>query len=291
MAQALGQMDSSKEPASTLKTLLKGVANEEFSDPPSADHCYRGSGLYYVCAREEVLAAQCKRKRVRKVDGVGLLTLSLGSGMHYAMQNLVLPSLGVLRGAWKCLSCGLVWGCQQSAKPLVEVAIPRPNTCKCGGTEFLFEEYHVVDTTYGISGHMDGLLVLPGHAGMGVLEIKSISDYNVDKNNVKKIPRSDHVFQANVYMWLAGLQWARLVYWVKGMYAVDPSVIEHHLERDEGLIEQAKSMLTQIRVGLRQGTVPERTVCAHRLGKRAQLCPVLQECFGDPEPDAGVGLF
>jgi len=275
---------------SNLKDLiLTRYGRKEDRQPPSLDNFYyRASGLAYICPRQEVLQQQHEvLLRVRK-PAEEVANYDVGTGMHYAMQNIILPAIGVMRGAWRCLGCGMVHGAQQPGQLVYEAAIPRPEVCRCGHKVFLYDEYFLKDPSVGTGGHMDGLLVLPRYPGMGLFELKSISQNGAKK--VKDCPQIEHVMQANAYMWLSGLQWAKILYWVKGVYSVEKNLIEHHVERDEEVWNSIKTMLHSIRRGMETGKVPDR-VCAHRACARAQECPVLNQCFGDPEADSAVGLI
>jgi hypothetical protein len=291
VAEATGATATEEAAGTTgLKDLiLARYGRKEDKPPPSLDtFYYRASGLAYICPRQEVLQAKYGVfTRVRKpVEEIA--NYDVGTGMHFAMQNIILPTVGVMRGAWKCLGCARVYGEQIEGKPVYEVAIPRPEVCQCGSKEFLYREYFLQDRTIGTGGHMDGLIVLPRYPGMGLFELKSISQNGAKK--VRDVPQIEHVIQANAYMFMSGLQWAKILYWVKGVYAADKNMIEHHLERDESVWGETKQVLHSIRRGMETGCLPNRS-CAHRACTRAQECPVLTQCFGDPEVDSAVGLI
>ena len=291
VANATGQVE--EEPVADLKQLiLDRYGRKEEKPPPSLDSFYyRASGLAYVCPRQEVLQAQHKVPTMVRKDCTEIANYDVGTGMHYAMQNLILPKIGVIRGAWKCLKCAEVHGAWERSdpRPCYEVAIPRPDSCRrCNHTEFLFEEYFLKDTTRGTGGHMDGILVLPGAATPGLFELKSISQSGAKK--IKHVPQIEHVIQANVYMRLSGMKWAKILYWVKGVYAADKNLIEHHLEPDEEVWDNITEMLGSIRHGMKTGELPDR-ICVHRACNMAQECPVLNQCFGDGGPDAAAGII
>ena len=290
VAKATGTKAPEVTERSSLRDLiLERYGRQEDKPPPSLENFYyRASGLAYICPRQEVLQSKYEiPTRVRK-PAEEIANYDVGTGMHHAMQNLILPAVGVLRGAWQCLGCGYIHGPQVEGRPVYETAVARPEVCRCGTKEFLYREYYLKDSTIGTGGHTDGLLVLPGYPGMGLFELKSISQNGARK--VKDCPQVEHVMQANAYMWLSGLQWAKILYWVKGVYSVEKNLIDHHLERDESVWNSIKAMLYSIRRGMETGDIPER-VCAHRACSRAQECPVLNQCFGDPEADSAVGLI
>ena len=101
VANATGQVE--EEPVADLKQLiLDRYGRKEEKPPPSLDSFYyRASGLAYVCPRQEVLQAQHKVPTMVRKDCTEIANYDVGTGMHYAMQNLILPKIGVIRGAWK----------------------------------------------------------------------------------------------------------------------------------------------------------------------------------------------
>lgn len=294
VAEATGQETALSEgaPPSLPSLILDRYGRNEDKPPPGLDRFYyRASGLAYICPREEVLKARHGLiTRVRQ-PAEEIANYDVGSGMHYAMQNIILPAIGVIRGAWRCLGCGHVHGAREEGKTVYEVAIQRPDACsKCGYKEFLYDEYFIEDKAVGTGGHMDGLLVLPRHEGMGGFELKSISQASAKSKNIKNCPQIEHVLQANAYMRMAGLKWLKLMYWIKGVYSIEKNLIQHHLEPDDAVWDSVRTTLYSIRKGMETGELPDR-VCAHRACARAQECPALTQCFGDAAPDGAVGLI
>lgn len=278
--------------APSLKELIiGGYGRREVVPPQDPSFPYlRASGLASVCPRREVLCTRLVRPRLRVHDADEIANYDVGSGMHWAMQNLILPALGILRGAWLCLSCCRTHGAWTGEGYPHKAAIARPGSCPaCGGGEFLYREYMVSSPVYGTGGHMDGILVLPGSADPGLFELKSISQ--AGSRLVKDVPKADHVLQAQAYMWMAGLRWAKILYWVKGVYSLEKNLIEHHVDASQEAVDRLKEMLSSVQAGFPEGSpLPDR-VCVHRGCTQAQECPVLTECFGDPEPDEAAGLI
>jgi len=289
VAKATGGSTEALAPTDLKQLILERYGRKEDRPPPSLDSFYyRASGLAYVCPRQEVLHQKHQIPiRIRK-GAEEIANYDLGSGMHHAMQNIILPAVGAIRGAWRCVQCGHIHGAAKG-RAVYDAAVRRPTECsECRGEEFLYHEYFLRDETVGTGGHMDGLLVLPGHEGMGLFELKSISTTGAKK--VRNCPQIEHVLQANVYMRLAGLKWGKILYWVKGVYSIEKNLIEHHVEPDEEVWEGVVEMLGSIRKGMRTGELPER-ICATRTCSMAQECPVLNQCFGDAEPDDAAGLI
>lgn len=247
----------------------------------------RASSLSSICAREEVLAAQQGIERAKSTDADLNLTFAQGTGMHWVMQNEVMPVLGdILVGKWRCKVCGTVVGGMDSDAS----NIPMPRVCSSceesgrlvlaaeGVPLFDYVEQHFVDQEYHLSGHNDGFLRFPDFAdlGDGVFELKSISAFRA--KGIKDVPDMGHVVQAQAYMWLTGKKWALIVYWDKGTFR--GPLTEHFVERDEDTIDQIKAMLLSIWSGIKSGSLPDK-ICTSADCKRAEECPLVKPCFAE----------
>ena len=263
--------------APTLKDLFKKkLGSNRAVPPPKANGWFRVSQLASLCAREEVLAAQEKTRRTDEISPDLETIFAHGHGLHYSLQNIVLPKVGVIRGQWVCTDCGAKVGQPRAGQTPVEAAVARPSKCRqCGGRNFLFEEYEFKNEEHLIIGHSDGFLEIDGLDGLGVLEGKSINPKGAWE--VRGCPKLDHVVQTNCYMWLTGLQWGKLIYWDKAGFGLG-SFIEHHIERDEETIESVLEMIADIRKGIRSGDLPDR-ICASESCKRADECEMSRVCF------------
>jgi hypothetical protein len=242
--------------------------------PPTKDTYFRGSGFASICPREEVLAAVHKIVREEAFEANSLVNFALGTGIHLALQEVILPAIGAILGEWSCLGCGLHAG---GGTPF-EIAkmVPRPSKCEgCGSTQFRYVEQFFKDDTYRITGHPDGFLRVPDREGIGLLEAKSIGQRGAWE--VKKVPKFEHMIQAQIYMWFTGLTWACVLYWDKGVYGMD-SFIEHFIERDEDTIEAVQTDLLLIRNGIETGELPD-PICANADAPRAKTCACAKPCF------------
>lgn len=244
------------------------------------DSYFRASGLGYICNREEVLCNLLKvddRKQKHTVDS--MLTFAHGHGLHYAIQNKVLPATDTLIGTWICLECGNIFGKPESGKELGEMLAPQPKYCnKCDGNDFYFKELYFKDDVYRIGGHPDGFLKIPGMDGVGLLEVKSVHRFNAAK--AQEAPFEEHIVQAHVYMWLARVTWAKFIYWNKEGAGLS-ALIEHTIYRDDNLINNIKTVLESIWKGIDTQTLPKRVLCSDQGCSRASRCLVSAECFGN----------
>lgn len=222
-----------------------------------------------------------KLLRTDTVDPDLQLTFAAGHGLHHSMQNIILPRINVLKGRWRCQFCGRFFGGSEDSNPAISTLVFRPKACSCAvGSEFPNFEYHesfFQNEEFRISGHLDAVLSLPdAEDGDGVGELKSISERNAKE--VRDVPDFSHVIQMQTYMWLTGLRWGILIYWVKGVFR--SPLIEHYVERDEDAIEEIKNMATSIRLGLLdpERPLPER-ICRSSECARAESCELRKACF------------
>lgn len=296
---ALGKLVGETTGKVTLKKLVrqacKQTRKEEILGP---DSLFRASGLAYICPREEVLAARAGLSRAKTFSPDAIFNFGYGTALHRQLQDDLLPRAGCLIGLWKCLHCAHVVG----RRPEGEVEAPkkwyvkRPTKCpKCDhvtdledneAEDWKYVEDFYCDSSCGITGHPDGFLIMPGRRDIGLLEVKSIGQQLA--HSVKSAPRREHVIQANVYMWMTGVRWAIVLYWVKGLYGLS-CLKEHLIERDEAVIKSMKDLVQSIRCGLRGGDLPDR-VCVKKECPRADSCAVSGECWEDKdasgEPEA-----
>lgn len=230
----------------------------------------RASEFGDLCPREEVLASEHQVVREEELAASTIMLFLHGSALHWAMQNHLLPDIGVMVGRWTCLDCGANYG---DGSDIPNSLVPRPQICACSGKEFLYRELQLYNETYKIGGHPDGFLVIPGLPGVGVIEGKSIGR----GFEVKQCPAMNHVIQAQIYMWFTGLLWSKILYWEKSASGTE-ALIEHHVDRDDDTIASIKEAIKEIWASLETGSLPAR-VCASAEAPRAKKCPLFEPCF------------
>lgn len=249
-----------------------------------------------MCAREEVLCSQRNKTRRDVVDPDLMLIFEHGHGLHWDLQNRILPQTKTLVGRWLCGSCGAVHGGQSEWETPVEVAaeqdvrgamrtfhdsqILRPATCpKCGSPltsdNSLYQEQWIRHSQLRLAGHPDGFLRVPWHRGLGIFEAKSIGSKGAWE--VRNCAKLDHVVQAQCYMWLTGCRWGVILYWDKGTAGLK-GLIEHVVEYDEDLVASLRALIADIWNGVEGGKLPER-ICHAANCKRAELCSSVEACF------------
>ena len=294
VAFTFGKIAKQPKNPSPLTDLIGKKFTTKFDKPPFHPHknYIRCSSFASLCPREEVLCSVLGKDRTEDVDANLNLIFAHGSALHYIMQNEVLPQVGAIYGKWRCMSCGKTEGELLEKVPLEQCLVTRPEKCGwCDGIkghngysryEFFYEEVSLKSEKYRLTGHPDGFLKLPGYEGLGLLELKSISQKGAWE--VKPAPKMDHAVQAQLYMWFTGAQWAQILYWDKSGFGTT-ALIEHHLERDDEVIEESLLTLSLISEGIlnyaaqKHESLPDR-ICNDSGCPRAKNCTVVKDCFG-----------
>ncbi len=261
-------------PASLKKIIEDDFKEQKQRMPLKKGGKLRASEFGNMCPRQEVLCAVLNLVREEEFNADSLMIFLHGTALHWAFQNHMLPAIKVLVGKWRCNECGETYG---DGNKLPANLVLRPARCtKCDHADFEYRELTLFNKEYDIGGHPDGFLVLPELPGVGILEAKSI----MKGWEVKNCPMMAHVIQVQIYMWICGLQWAKIVYWEKGENGTD-ALIEHHIDRDEDTIKQIQLTIKSIKTGLEGGQLPER-VCLKADAPRAKKCNVKGPCFEQP---------
>ena len=282
MARASKELDQG-----SLKPIIDLALFEDRKVPPLKDGSWlRVSALAGLCAREEAICSIDGLVRKDPISSSLAMIFEHGHGLHWALQNRVLPKTRTIFGRWRCIMCGHAYGGQDEWElPLPadfhEQQLPRAEHCpNCKAEQnadtCIYAEQWFKNPAFNIAGHPDAFLRIPQLEGPGVLEGKSINAKGAWQ--VRSVPKMDHVVQAQTYMWLTGCKWGKIVYWNKGGYGKD-TLIEHHIDYDEDHIEAIKELITNIWKGVNDGKLPER-ICGNADCKRAEACSVVDECFG-----------
>jgi len=260
--------------------------------PLEAKDWLRCSSLERMCPREEILASRLKVDRDDTIHPDLQLAFDLGHGMHWAFQNRIAPKLGIIRGKWRCLRCGVAVGGSPDESmwfgadydKLVKTSVARPTACgnpTCAEAprdedtgDFEYVEQYFGNEVYRIGGHPDAFLEMEDGDGLGLGELKSCSERRFKE--IKDCPDFGHVIQMQTYMWLTGLKWGMLLYWCKALFR-EP-LVEHCVERDDETIEKIKEMIKDVWDGVETGYLPER-ICSSADCTRAEKCELSKPCF------------
>jgi hypothetical protein len=283
----LGSIAADALATSSLKDLIKANLREARDKPPlTADDYLRMSSIADICPREEVICSVDGIVRKKTYNADTLLTFNHGHGIHHALQQLVLPDIGVLMGKWRCETCKAIYGAKEEGKPLCDTVVPKPQECDhCDGEvfdekvgvsyEFAYQEMYFLNEKFRVGGHCDGFLRIPGLPGIGVFEGKSISPRGAWE--IRHVPKFNHVVQTQGYMWLTDVKWAIVLYWDKGAYGLK-ALTEHFVARDYDTIKALQDTITSIWAGVKGGALPER-ICQSADCERAGECKVVKPCF------------
>lgn len=278
----------------SLKQILRDRLTTQRTTPPlTADGWLRASRLADMCPRAEALCARLRLVRTETIEAPLALTFAHGHGLHWALQHHILPEVGVLVGQWRCLRCARLHGGVDPTgqTPAIEQHLRRPAACAgCGQTEsrdWQYVEQQLTNEEYRIGGHPDGFLVVPGMPGYGILEAKSAGAKTIE--DVKSMPRMEHVIQCHVYMWFTGFQWAKILYWDKAGQGLG-ALYEHTVERDPETIELIQRAIRLLWAGVRGDVLPPR-ICTSPEAGPARKCGACGPCFAEPTTPAPEDLY
>lgn len=261
------------QPENLRALILTSFREERETAPLGPTSFLRASEFGYMCPREEVIVSKKNLTRKKDREANDMLQLLQGSGIHWALQNILLPKVCDFLGIWTCLDCKQTFGDDTCIPRSLTV---RPLACVCGGKEFLYREISLRNEKFRISGHPDGFLILAKYPGVGIIEIKTIGA----GWEVKQCPLMEHVIQIQLYMWLTDLEWGKILYWDKKVQGED-SIIEHHVVRDPDTIAEIKHLASSVWRGLEEdGPLPAR-VCVNSQAPRAKKCAVAKPCFAN----------
>jgi hypothetical protein len=277
---ALAKLVSKQKKHRFLRTLI----SQEFTETRLAPYLtkegwLRASSMYRLCAREEALAGLMEFVRKDVVTADLNIIFQHGHALHYQLQNEILPRLGVFVGQWRCQWCMKLHGGWEEGEPPERTLVARPKACSCGKSDFIYNEIMFEDESIRINGHPDGFLKIPGLPGLGLLEAKSIGMRG--GLEIRKAPNIGHVIQAQTYMMLTGLKWAKILYWQKTENGLN-ALVEHLVNYDQGTIDGIRAMVSSIWRALSTGELPER-ICEVASCNRAKECAMAEACFANAE--------
>ena len=280
----------------SLTSLIKEAYKDKRVKPPfDPDDWLRISSIGSICEREEVLCAKLNVDREEYIDGDSGMNFEHGHAVHWMFQNKILPTVGVVIGAWRCTYCGTQYGSRH------EGYVPRPERCgRCGAIAgerprnsgkpefiddhaFVFVEEWLGNEEHKIGGSPDGQMILEYNprykpSDLTLLEFKSTNDRSFLK--IKDTPDYVHVIQTQLYMWLTGYPKAKILYFNKNDRGTQ-GLKEYDLDYDQECVDRVLNVLSVIRNGITTGIVPPRVVCTTIDCPRAFGCKVKDACFSE----------
>lgn len=251
-------------PYDLLVDLMTKLKSSKILPPPDLTTKYRASGLSKICERQEVLRSILMVEMNEEIDPTLQMTFDIGHGFHHIVQNKWLDHL--LHGDWLCLGC---------AKR--HIKSKKPETCQCGSKSFQYIELEYDSDELFLTGHPDGVLVLPsGHKIL--LELKTTNSQYFQYIVSSGRPLAAHVDQVMIYLRFTGLKDCAIFYFSKDDSKIKMFKIKYDESRFLALIGKIKV----IKGGIKNKSVPSRNVCDSISCSRAKSCPVKKECFSFP---------
>lgn len=268
--------------------IIQALGEGRQDSPPSAGMSFRSSSIPYLCPRMYALALRDKFATFTNPDAALSWTFGTGTAFHTQFQEDYLQRLpgGVFQGWWRDRDTGVVHKGPSNdlGDSLSHVWIPRPTDAALG-TDHEYVELEFYNEEYRLSGHCDGILVWPDGQSE-VLEIKTINSRGFDFVDpfMGGKPKAEHVAQVQAYMWLSGVDKARIFYVKKDLTKGPADVMcEHLIERDDAIIDAIKVMLIECAaiVDAPEGSpVPDRLPdCRTKSSSKARWCVARDPCF------------
>jgi len=270
--------------ADTLIEKMRRPGRPYIADVSSMDVWFAASDVHNLCPRLYAMAMQEGGVMREEVDAETLFNFAVGTAYHRAFQDEMLPAglAGVFQGCWKRELNGVL---EKS-----EGVIHGPHTergwgPKPEGDYWEFQEPKGRVADFRLVGKWDGVLAWPD-APHEVLELKSIREElfgHVNPHAGGK-PLVAHLRQVQAYMWMSGLERARIVYVRKGAGSLRESMAEHVVARDEAAIECLQVDLTACMSAVSGATRGEAfpaklTECRIKSDPRARKCVCRDACF------------
>lgn len=240
---------SSEEEGFSLKKYLQSgrLKLSRARTPYPQGKTFRPSSLSYpYCRRSKVAQLAGKIELYDKPPAPKLqLIFDMGHAIHDIIQGYFWD-MGVLKGSYKCLKCDKIY------HDLVS-----PDACPSGiksheRKHLKYKEVRMVDEEHRINGRCDGIILVDGVEHL--MDIKSIQnrtektpDQYFCFEDLEDGPKSDHVVQLQLYMWISGIPNGHLLYVAKNTHMIktfnipyDFSILEPHLKEIEELIALAE---------------------------------------------------
>lgn len=266
---------------SLVEWMQANIGERRVVNPIGPDDNIRSSGLYKLCAREQILAAQNGVQLVDEVTPDLKFIFNIGHGLHHTMQDHILGEGGLIIGAWVCLSCGLRHGSYAKGGDGSRIGmIRRPESCeRCQRFSLVYSEISLKDKELKISGHIDGI-----HPNVtDIWEFKSINSFYLQKLRRSNDAKPDHRIQAFCYMHLCrvngiGIERARIVYIDKSAPNLKSAFYEVVVPWTDGEAESSLRQAKELRRAQADGDVPDR-ICGSETCARAKDCAVASICF------------
>jgi hypothetical protein len=257
-----------------LKLVEKAVAEIESKErdythfhPSEWDGCKRKIAYAYYEAKGYITID----RGALKIDPQGQRIFDNGHSMHDRWRKYM-EWTKALMGRWLCknwmahIHAPRVHGTEE------KLGVLRPKKCECGSTRFEYVEVGFLDREVMWGGHVDGIIdneiaakesgyknvVCDPDERFTVIDFKTINDFEYSKK--LDAPKSAHITQMQVYLYLSGLKFGKFLYENKN----NQGVKEFLIPRDDKLLEvkraEAITLKNQVEAQNSQGnrTLPKR---------------------------------
>jgi len=231
----------------------KGIQSREnrgykYFHPSSFGGCVRETAIQYHGDTDD-------RFKTDKPIDVGFMRIcDAGHAFHDRMQR-DLSIMGVLRGWWKCRSCGNMVGLEE------QMGIFLPERCSCQKKEdnrkwiniFEYEEILIEsEPQYNFRGNCDGIIEIEkgNEDSRYVIDFKTIKSERFD---FLKFPESKYVIQVTIYMWLTGVKKSIIYYENKNDHRIKEFVVNY----DEDLVNYIKNTSQKLKAVVEMGNIPK----------------------------------
>jgi len=217
--------------------------------PSAFGDCLRKMAFQYHSEKDS------RFKVEEPVDVKFMRICDTGHAFHHRMQH-DLSDMGILRGWWKCRSCGNVIGKEDP------IGIFLPETCDCitgkddrrrGIKLFEYEEIFLKsEPQYNFKGNCDGIveLIKGDPDSRYVIDFKSISEGGF---SYLKQPDQKYIIQITIYMWLTGIKKSIIYYEDKNKHFLKEFMIPY----DEGLVDHIKKSSSKLFEICSLGKIPK----------------------------------
>lgn len=285
----------------TYKPLPKAVESWMNSWPlqHGSTDILRASGMAYLCPREFIFNYWIPRPH-RSFDSKSQLLMSMGTHIHYYLQNCVLGPMGILYGNWQTVKDRDRLFMGDSFHPDPEQAQWAVVNQKSLRWEYV--EPEVWDKHWRISGHIDGFLsreriflyqdlgkeftrnprvalkkIWEIEAGkLSQLEVKTTGSFIFKGlETVEQIP-DYYKMQAGIYQHLSKV--TETIFWYMNRDNMTSKILVYPY--DKGQWQDVRRKASVVWRSIRDETLPDTyRKCLLPRNKRAKACAFCEHCF------------
>jgi len=219
------------------------------------DGCHRKIAYAYYEAKDIIKISSDAVKTDPQLERI----FDNGHYTHDRWKDYILNATGkALYGRWKCLNYAVhsnpkIYGNDK------KLGCSKPDKCDCGSSLFEYVEIYFFDEDTWMGGSVDSVVDmslwpkqycsgennvdLPDEEKMFLIDYKTINPFDYKDLTAPKI---EHVTQLQIYFYLSGLKYGKVIYENKATQAVK----EFNICRDDALIEVKKEEAIRLKYQL-----------------------------------------